>query len=188
MKTVAILEGWAGGPKLTTKLRKELAVKGFAVSNNLINADIVVAHSTGCYMLPRDIKAKLLIFIDPPYWPGRSIVGRWIDLLKSDTSLLFNGLTLFDFLVKKFWETFYIFAKPSFTWSVIKNQSQLGFLDKHKGMRLVLVRNKDDQFCSPQIKARLSAYNNVRYKELPGDHEDYYSNPAPYIDLILKEL
>jgi len=129
MKTVAVVEGWAGGPKLSHRLRKTLSQADFRIIKKVRQADVIFAHSTGCYRLPKDLVAELIILLDPPYWPGRSIAGRWLDLMKTDTSLLLSGSTFWEFLTKKLWEVYYIFAKPIFTWSVIKNQSDLSFLE-----------------------------------------------------------
>jgi len=52
----------------------------------------------------------------------------------------------------------------------------------------VLIRNQEDFLCSPEIEQAVKDYKNVRYLELPGGHDDFMTNPQPYIDLILKEL
>ncbi|HVS79056.1 MAG TPA: hypothetical protein VHD84_02070 [Candidatus Saccharimonadales bacterium] len=188
MKTVAVVEGWAGGPRLSRKFRQALEKSGFKLTRKVAAADIIFAHSTGCYLLPVQNQAELIVALDPPYWPGRAITRRWLDLMKTDTTLLKSGAGAGSFVSKKLWEIYYIFAKPRFTWSVLKNQSHLDFLDKHKGQKVILARNQGDEFCSPLIRERLKKYKNVKYVELPGNHEDYYVNPKSYIDLLLKEL
>jgi len=188
MKSVAVVEGWAGGPKLSGLFTKALQNNNFQLVKDIRSADIIFAHSTGCYLLPRYNQAKLLLLVDPPYWPGRSIAGRWLDLMKTDWSLLKSGAGANSFISKKLWELYYIFAKPSFSWSVLKNQSHLDFLEKHRDKKIILLRNQTDQFCSPKIADELKNYKNVNYLEFPGDHENYYINPQPYIDLLLKEL
>lgn len=188
MNTVGILEGWAGGPKLSKRFRKAISERGFKVTKKLEEADFIFAHSTGCYLLPGRLRAKVIFMIDPPYWPGRRITGRWFDLIKNDRRLLKSDAGSSGFLSKKLWELFYIIKKPRFSWSVIRNQSHLDFLGRLDYKRIVLIRNKNDEFCSPAISDQLKSYKNIKYIELPGHHEDYYVNPSPYIDLLLKEL
>lgn len=183
MRTIAVAEGWAGGPKLSRLFTDELAKNGFRIVKDKRQADVIFAHSTACYKLPVATKAQLILLLDPPYWPGRSIIGRWIDLLKNGTKP--PNQSFKQLLTKKLWETYYILVKPSYTWSVLRNQSKLEFLEKLKSENVLLVRNQRDQFCSSSIKDLISG---IKYVELPGDHEDYYSNPKPYIDLIQKEL
>jgi hypothetical protein len=50
-------------------------------------ADILFCHSTGCYLVPENAKAKLIVLVGLPYWPNRSLVYSGIksfteDLLK----------------------------------------------------------------------------------------------------------
>ena len=188
MKTVAILEGWAGGPKLTRLLRSQLTESGFRVIKDTGKANIIIAHSTGCYMLPKSMSAQLIVLINPPYWPGQSILGRWIRMNKDELKFLRKQQGTPRFLKDKLWETYYIFVKPLYTWSVLNNKSHLDFLKNLDNRAVVLVRNRNDEFCSPKIKDVLVKYKTVSYAEVPGYHADYYINSKPYIDLLLKEL
>ena len=188
MKTVAIIHGWAGGPKLGKHFYDSLKDAGLKAISKASDADFIIAHSTGCYFLPKTSKAKLIVCLDPPYWPGEPIVERWMRMNKNETKYLIKRFKFLRFFRNKLWEIFYIFAKPSYSWSVLKNQSHLDFLEQQSDKQMILVRNLDDEFCSPQIKKVVGAYKNVRYVEIPGYHSDYYTNPKPYIDLLLKEL
>jgi len=188
MKTVAILHGWAGGPKRGKQFTRNLEAAGFRVVKKAEQADFVIAHSTGCYFLPKNIKAELVVCINPPYWPGEPIVERWIRMDKNEAKFLIKRFGPGTFLRNKFWEIYYVFAKPRYTWSVLKNQSHLEFLDQLSDKQMILVRNKEDEFCSPQIKKVINEYNNFKYIEIPGYHSDYYIDPKPYIDLLKQEL
>jgi len=149
MKTVAILHGWAGGPKRGKQFTRNLEAAGFRVVKKAERADFVIAHSTGCYFLPKNIKAELVVCINPPYWPGEPIVERWIRMDKNEAKFLIKRFGPGTFLRNKFWEIYYVFAKPRYTWSVLKNQSHLEFLDQLSDKQMILVRNKEDEFCSP---------------------------------------
>lgn len=188
MRTIAVLEGWAGGPRLSRNFTTYAHGRGLILSKKPTQADYIVAHSTGCYMLPRQLKAKRIMLIDPPYWPGESIVGRWINMNKGELRVLLQQHGYWRFFRNKFWEIYYIFAKPSYSWSVFRNQSHLDFIDKLAGKKVVLVRNQADEFCSPDIKQALAGHKNFTYVEVPGYHGDYYLNPEPYIDLLLKGI
>jgi hypothetical protein len=151
-------------------------------------ADVIIAHSTGCYFLPNKAKASLTILINPPYWPGEPIVERWLRMNKNETKFILRRFGWGTFLKNKLWEIYYIFAKPSYTWSVLKNQSHLDFINQFPDRNMVLARNTEDEFCSPQIEEIISSRKNFKYVEIPGYHSDYYTNPQPYIELLLKEL
>ena len=87
MKAVAILHGWAGGWWHVREFTKELHKKELKVVKNSRVADIIVAHSTGCYRLPEKSEAKLVVLLGPPYWPSKSILHRLLRKKGHDTKL-----------------------------------------------------------------------------------------------------
>lgn len=188
MKTIALIHGWAGGGRHTNLFAKSLENSGLKVIKNTHDADCIFAHSTGCYMLPPDNKAKLIVLHGPPYWPGKSLRSRLFDHKGDDIGKLVKNFGIAHVLRRFWWETVYIIIHPQTTHVALKHHKKLDFLDNLKKQRVLLVRNKEDAFCSPDIKEVVKSYKNVKYAELPDGHDDYYTNPKPYIDLILKNL
>ena len=68
-------------------------------------------------------------------------------------------------------------------WLGILNNNKLSFLE-HGDRKVILVRNREDRYTTPDIKEIAKKYPNIKFVELPGLHEDYYENPKPYIDLL----
>lgn len=186
--SVFIFQGWAGGKWHTRDFAKALQSNGFVVSDNSSNADIIVAHSTGCYGLPTDLKARLVMLMNPPYWPDKSILERLLKKKGHDTKLAHREHGKRYVFLKTLWEGVYIVTRPRYTVLAIKHHRKLDFLEHLEDKKVVLVRNENDYFCSPGIESAVKKYPNVRYIQLPGAHDDYYTNPKPYIDLLLKEL
>lgn len=187
MVNVAILEGWAGGPRLSRQFRDALTAAGFTITGPE-HADFIIAHSTACYFVPLKTPAKLLIFIDPPYWPGQSIISRMLAKKKADSLIVQKAGGWQAWLIKTFWETVYVIAKPSYTTTALKHNGSLAFLDNHRHKPTYVVRNDADYFCSPDIQVAMNGYPNVTYVRLPGEHDDYYVNPQPYIALLPKAI
>lgn len=186
MKTVAILHGWAGGQWHVREFSKELHKKGFEVVKNASKADVIFAHSTGCYRLPEKSEAKLIILQGPPYWPSKSILRRLFQKKGHDIRLRMQDRGLLFTINKLLWEIVYVIVKPSYSFIALKNHRYLHFLDLVGAKKVILVRNEEDLFCSPQIERAVKKYSNVRYMALPGGHDDFMTNPQPYIDLISK--
>lgn len=188
MKTVAILHGWAGGWMHVREFCKTLDDASFKVIKNPRKADIIIAHSTGCYRMPENSNAQLVLVLGPPYWPGKSILKRLIYKKGHDTRLHIKQRGLIASINKHIWEIIYIVIKPSYTFIALKNHRNLHFLDLLENKEVILIRNEEDYFCSPEIKEAVKKYKNARYVQLPGGHDDFMTNPTPYIDLVLKEL
>ncbi|MBX4201345.1 hypothetical protein KW803_00405 [Candidatus Saccharibacteria bacterium] len=187
MINVAIMQGWAGGKWNTREFEAALAAAGYNVTPTL-HADVIIAHSTACYDLPAKTSATYFVLIDPPYWPGKSIVKRMLDKKKFDTKLAKQALGWKAVAQKTFWEIVYIFAKPKYTQIALQHNSQLTFLEKLKEKNVGIIHNENDYLCSPDIQVPIASYPNVKFIRLPGGHDDYYTNPQPYIDLLPKSL
>lgn len=186
MKTVTILHGWAGGWWHVREFTKALKRAGFRVVKNPSQANVVIAHSTGCYRLNEGSKASLFILLGPPYWPSKSILRRLLLKKGHDTSLHLKDRGVIFAINKSIWEIIYIIIKPSYTFIALKHHRYLHFLDLLEGKRVILIRNEKDYFCSPQIKDAVQKFKNVQYVSLPGGHDDFMINPRPYIDLVLE--
>jgi hypothetical protein len=190
MKTVAVIEGFAGGPLHTRYFRKKLTEAGFKVIKDRRQAEIIVAHSAGIYAVPADCQARLLMLIDPTYWPGQKLIKRTVRHTRSSGKYHLRKFGVLYYLRKKLLEIYYFFRRHSYMWLGILNNNKLGHLREliaRKDRRVIIIRNSRDPYCTPQIQHKLKGPN-VKYMELPGVHDDYISNPEPYIDLILKEL
>ena len=188
MKTVAIAHGWAGGKRHVRRFLKALKENGFEERKRLAKVDVIVAHSTGCYRLKENTHAKLILLIGPPYWPSQNILKRLIKKTVHAKRVNAKNEGYVYVIHKLMWEIIYVIIKPSYTFIALKHHRYLHFLELIKNKKVVLIRNQEDYFCSPEIEKAVKDYKNVRYLELPGGHDDFMTNPRPYVDLILKEL
>jgi hypothetical protein len=183
MINVAIKEGWAGGEYFTKQLRQDVASAGFTVTD-VKHADAIIAHSTAVYDLEEKSPATLYLLIDPPYWPGKSVISRILSDKRTKKSAGRQNPGWKNFAKKTFWESAYIIAKPVYTTAALKNNGSLDFLSALSQKSIYLIRNEQDAFCSADIQTALAAYPNVTFVPLPGGHDDYYTNPGPYINLL----
>jgi hypothetical protein len=187
MKSVAIIEGWAGGKGLSRGFRQALAGQGFSAGERS-EADIIICHSIGCYDLPRHYQAQLVLLIDPPYWPGRSIIRNLLSFAdRTHKPARASQLGKSGYWKKLAWEIFYIFAKPGYSLMGLRHNDIDTLLGSLEGRQVIVIRNQLDDFCSPKIREVVARYNNVDLRNLPGVHDDYYTNPAPYIALLRQQ-
>ncbi len=184
---MAVMEGWAGGPRLSKQFLDAVRAAGYNLTDTA-HADVIIAHSGACYFVPVKTPAKLLIFIDPPYWPGKSIAGRVFTKKQADSHSIRQAGGWQAWLAKSWWEFYYVIAKPSYTTTALKHNGSLAFLDNHRHRPTYVVRNDGDYLCSPDIQVAMNGYPNVTYVRLPGGHDDYYINPQPYIALLPKTI
>jgi len=184
---VHIIDGWSEGPRHMAALEQELSRAGFSLSQDKTKADVIIAHSADWYFLPKDDSSKLIAHINPPYWPNRPILLGMIRNVLLDIPMQLRSWGWKRLAVHRLKNIFYIFIHPLRglrIWRSLKS----ALVEKDKNKRVLIMRNKRDCFCSPEIKSYLKSVKGAKIVELPGLHEDCWFNPKPYVDLILKEL
>ncbi len=186
MRTVAVIEGFSGGPMHTRRFRQALAEAGYQLIKNRREADIIIAHSAGIYGIPAAAKADLLILIGPTYWPGQKLIKRLVRHTRSSRRYHVAKFGWRYYLWKKLLELYYFFRRHRYLWLGIIHNNRLDRLNKlieKPGRRTIIIRNQDDPFSSPALRNELRS-RNVQFQQMPGVHDDYVTNPRPYIDLL----
>lgn len=190
MKTVALIEGFSGGPMHTRNFRRALAEAGFKVIKDKRQADIIIAHSAGIYAIAPESHASLMLLIGPTYWPGRRLINRLFQHTRTSRQYHVANFGWSYYTWKKLLELYYFFRRHNYMWLGVFHNNRLARLKRlaeNPGRKIIIIRNQDDPFSGPMLQKDLKIPN-VRFIELPGVHDDYVTNPKPYIDLLLKEL
>lgn len=179
-----IAYGWSEGPWHGRKIREALEEKGYRRASTAEDADIIIAHSLGCYLIPQGHRAKVIMLIGLPYWPSRpvplSVLRNTADNLNSSVR---DGSTWW--LNKLLHNLWYILARPSASYDALTRR-RLSFLPKARpSQQILLVRNSDDEFCHPHIEKMLGTDFGYTYIDMAEKlHEDCWLNPTPYVKLI----
>ena len=58
-----------------------------------------------------------------------------------------------------------------------------GAIWKLPAANTIAIRNHDDTFCTPELSI-LPFAEKIRTVELPGQHDDLWINPGPYVDIV----
>ncbi len=157
------------------------------LTDEVREADILVGHSSGCYLIPKVTDSKTVFLIGLPYWPGRTLFSSIVRKLAGEISYHRRNKGLGWWLNKILHNTWYILSRPSATYFGITKHRPENLPDGMKN-KVLLVRPSDDTFCHPYVIKLLPGANNYKFIEVPGAHDDCWVNPKPYINLLLKEL
>ena len=185
---MAIVHGWAEGPWQSQDFVSCLENAGFSLADNPAAADVVVAHSAGCFLVPENINAQLIMLIGLPFWPGKPLPASLMQKLVLEAKQHQKRHNLGWFANKLAHNTWYILARPKSFWSFFKNRHSLKLPKASAGLKVVLVRNKDDRFCTPKVMELLPMAEDYNFVEMPGIHDDCWIDPAGYVDLIRQHL
>lgn len=178
--TVCILYGLGEGERVGLRFQKALRLKGYQIVRDPARADIIITHSGGCLLLPKNIKARQILHIGPYYWPGKSWAACAAQKLRDDIRSHHTVGDLRFWLHKSFWNFIYI-------WQIPKNIQMFVSIGKddrwQHGDITTVARPRFDAFCTPDPNA-LPFKKPPAFVTTPGYHDDCWRDPEPYITLL----
>jgi|GEM_PF-1714005 len=185
--SVCILPGIFSGNRTTSKFRSLLQKSGYHITNDASKADIIIAHSAGCLWVPPLLDHQRLVIINPPYWPGKTIRERGKARSRSNLRFRQYGYTLRQWLTRQLWGIYYMLAEYARARHIIRQMPFYNLEAVVTTGSVLLVRNKHDDWLTPELGEL--QYRNPRLKivQLPGDHDDFNYNPQTYVDLLQSE-
>jgi hypothetical protein len=178
--TLCILYGLNEGPAMGRLLVKACEQAGIQLTDNPETADIILAHSGGCLLVPATHQARLVIMVGFPYWPGHNWLSATCGKVWQDYQLNRRRGTLAQWLHNCAYHCRYALRLRS-AWNMFKNLKPDSPWNSHG--RQVFVRNRHDTYCMPDIH-RLPFRGPRTFLSFSGQHDDCWDNPEPYIQLL----
>ncbi len=180
--TFALSYGFVEGSAHGRKISKLLKRAGFTQANSLTEADIIIAHSAGCWLIPDNAQPKLMLYIGMPL-PFTSAQKIWLEAnWLSIKSVLAKG-HVFKMLRGGILNTYYALRHPRRSRDIIrgaKTSTPTIFTDA----TTIFIANRYDPW--PQSK-RLFDYlksENWAFISLPGAHNNIWQHPAYYVEIV----
>lgn len=178
---VGISYGFAEGPGNARLMIRLLKEQGFTITRKLSNADIIIAHSGGCFLIPENGKANFVMLIDLPYWPDKHLgLG-----LKEKLELEIKDMLWFK---KSTVNLLYFIAWPTRWYRMWKGWKNMRIPNTANYASVLAVRNEKDTFMHPVEGEMLAAKHGWETKILSGQHDDLWENPQHYINILLQKL
>jgi len=181
MPSVCVIYGIAEGRHVGVNFEKLLKQAGYSLQDDPKVAEIIIAHSGGCYLIPENNRANCVLLIDMPFWPRKSLFSSFVQKFFRDLKFSFKFRYKRWYIYKTFWNLLYglnIFRgvrmyrgkKQNKPWGI-------------KVPKLIVVRNENDTFCMPDLDQLPFVYK-PQLVDLPGEHDDCWVNPERYLELI----
>lgn len=188
-KSVAIIVGFTEGKWHARRLEKALRARGHTVVSDFTNADVIFAHSGGCYSVPLNLKPhQLVMLVNPTYWPGRSVPERGRVMVQQALRLLLPGYHPLYHFWKALHNVCYFFWHAGQNLAIIRHAPRYNLEQELQHKHTILVRNQDDPWLTPDFRDLQAIHPHLQVIELPGDHADCWLHPDRYIDLLELEV
>lgn len=184
----AIFYGFVGGPAHSKKLRRQLDDSGLSLASGTENADILIAHSAGCWEIPKKNSAKLIILVGMPlannqprkmlfkvnYLTWRTAVQHH-KFLSSLSGILFKNL-------------FYAIRQPKRNYRIARGSGVKRKLVEYPNAKVLFVVNEHDLW--PRVTNLEDLLRSRHYIliNMPGAHDDIWENSDNYTKLVLDNV
>ena len=173
--TVSIIYGWPEGNWHGKAMRQYLRQNGYEVTANPQTADVIIAHSAGCFLLPQNSQAKLVLLIGMPLQTGQNLAKSTLQKIELEPKDWW-------WLKKSCFNTFYLFTKPV-RW-IKMNRAWNKPLPKYKNAKYLLICNLMDAYMDPDESQNFAKFQGWSFKTFEGQHDDLWQNPKKYVDEI----
>jgi hypothetical protein len=172
---IFISYGWPEGPWHGEKLAEVARSAGHTIVSSAEQAEIVIAHSGGCFMIDSIKRAKMIVLIGLPCWPGRSLLKSTFQKVKQDTK---NR----NFFFKTSAHSWYCLTRIK-RWRAMYRNFKAFKLPSHNDV--YLVHNEFDTYLNQTIAQRLAKQRGWNYVEQTGGHDDLWESPDKYLQFIM---
>jgi hypothetical protein len=172
----AICYGFASGPKNGAALQKALEAAGYKLVP-IDKADIVIAHSAGCWLLPRDIHPRLVMYVGMPLQqttPGKT----WFE-----ANTKHNTLSRRQLARSRAIHSYYLVREPRRNVRLIKDAKRLQPSIIENTPTIFIANHHDPWPHAPILETYLETYP-WDFISLPGTHNDIWTHPDAYVDII----
>lgn len=182
--TFAISYGFVEGSFHALKLDRLLKKAGFVPAKNMHDADIIIAHSAGCWLIPNNAKPKLVIYVGMPL-PLTSAQKTWLKSNWLSMRLFISKGHVFQMLRIGLLNTYYALLQPRRSLDIIhgsKSAQPVIFPDSST----VFIANRHDPWPRSKQLDNYVESNGWSFLSLPGSHNNIWQHPIYYVDIIKK--
>jgi hypothetical protein len=178
-QSVYIIYGFAEGQWLGRRLRRELTAAGYAMAESADKADVIIAHSGGCYLAPAASADQIVFHIGYTYWPGKPLRTSFRELVAYESSHYDLAYWVKRSLVNCFYA-----LNVMHTWRMVPGwRDPIRHLKKLNPDQHIFINARFEQYCDPYAVFEVTG-GKQRYLSLYESHNDIWKSPAQFVDLL----
>ncbi len=177
---VALIYGYAEGPRIAKNLIEYLGARGHELVD-ASEAEVILAHSGGSYLIPDNNSATRVVLVDVPYYDNHPSFIKKLSKRVTEEGISLSALQKF------IWNNWYVYSQPKRSYQMYKRVIE-GEFHGVEGKKVMLVRNNNDLFGAIDQDKEQARANGWLVEGLPGTHDDLWVNPEPYSKFLEKQL
>jgi hypothetical protein len=176
LQTFAISYGFMGGKRHAKKLNKRLLAAGFEPAN-IDHADMIIAHSAGCWLIPEGVAPRLVLYIGMPLAQAKPREA-WLEAnLKSFHNGLLPGLHV------KMIDTYYGLRQPLRNLRIVRSAKIAQPVIITNAQAVFIAHRYDPWTRSDSLQNYIDSQD-WAFIDLPGSHGTIWEKPELFVEVI----
>lgn len=177
---IYIIYGFAEGPGLAWELAKHKVT----LVNSIEDADVVMTHSGGCFLLPAELPGKTVAILNPVCGPAERlliVLGKkiWWDFAYYVRKKQFGA-----WLRKSSWNLWYMATRVPRNLGIARKARYFeNKLPSVRAKRVLVINNALDPWATAVPQSEITKHR-YTYATLPGPHDDIWLEPKKYLDIL----
>lgn len=171
-------EGKVHSRKLTALLKKA----GYTLSDNPASADIIIAHSAGCWYKLDQLDPRLIIYVGMPL-PTKRAGSIWLQANKMSFKALLKQGKFFRLLKSICFNAGYMLRHPLRNLDIIRKAEHALPVSFNNALT-VFVMNRYDPWPQSNRLTKLIGSEPWSFVSLSGMHNNLWHEPEKYVKLI----
>ena len=178
----AISYGFLGGPFTGHKLRRLLRQSGCTPASNLTEADIIIAHSAGCWLVDAGARPRLIMYVGMPLAQANAKQTFGQANRRNIWAIAWHGHFLSGLQIG-LCSLYYGLRQPRRNLGIIKmTKSALPYTSATA--QTIFVANQYDPWPQSPRLATYLAGQSWAFIGLPGSHDNIWEQPERYVEII----
>lgn len=186
LPAVCILYGLAEGPAHSRHLRDVLEHVGFRITKNARDADILLVHSGGYFLIPSNHTGKLIMLVGPCNgYRGNSMFVTQVKKVAVDLNHCLKNRLLGPWLYKSLWHAIYLLGKQHANSVMYRGSRRLGKLLPELNPKLLsVILYRDDPWSWHGDREQFLKLKQACLISNTGLHDDLWMHPAQYVAIL----
>jgi hypothetical protein len=173
--------GWISGRSHGRTLRNLLTQSGYQEVDVARDADIVVTHSAGLYLIPSTARPKILLLVGPTLAPLR--FSTWARVNLENAKMFIRDGNVLRGIWLNMLHLVSVFTRPIHNLKIARATKKATF-DPIPDCQIILLANKDDLWPKLPDWDTFMTENTWAFVSMPGAHENIWEQPEEYVKLI----
>jgi hypothetical protein len=170
--------GLVGGQANSRKMTKLLHNAGYHLAKTPSEADIIIAHSAGCWLIPRDVSPKIVIYIGMPL-----VQSNLRQSFLSANLLSFKREYILRTLRTKLLTSYYSLRQPVRNLNIIRMAKTAKPVLVPEAVTVFIANRHDPWPQSEKLENYTKKYP-WTFINMSGTHDDIWEHPDRYVAII----